>query len=315
MMRLEAKMGGKPRLTYEEVKQYFDNRGCKLLETEYKNHNTPLRYIATCGHEHQISFSNFQQGKGDLCRACRYRANAIRQSRGHEEIKAYFEAEGCRVLNDDFVSQNDKVRYIARCGHENVLDFDHFFYQKSGRVCNRCSKSIRYDIERVRQCFADEGCELLDTEYKNCKTRLTFRARCGHITHLDFDHFLNAKDYSKLCFTCAGEAIKQGKLKPGRRTIEMQEWRDAVYERDDFRCQICGARGGRLNAHHLYNYSARPDLAYDLSNGVTVCRSCHVAFHRAYRGDTTPEMFQEFKDNLVSGNTEVTTESKESVAP
>ena len=41
---------------------------------------------------------------------------------------------------------------------------------------------------------------------------------------------------------------------------EYDEWRARVYERDDYTCQICGERGGRLQAHHLYSYSDYPEL-------------------------------------------------------
>lgn len=104
-------MGGKPKLSYEFVRQSFEDRGCKLLETEYKNHSTPLRYIATCGHEHRISFDNFSKGKGDLCKRCRYDRIQKQQRLGYEAIKAYFESEGCTVLNTDF--QKTQTRFIT----------------------------------------------------------------------------------------------------------------------------------------------------------------------------------------------------------
>lgn len=66
----------------------------------------------------------------------------------------------------------------------------------------------------------------------------------------------------------------------GRRSKEYCDWRKAVYERDDYRCQECGERGGRLNAHHIKPYAFYPDLRYDLSNGITLCISCHKKTHK-----------------------------------
>ena len=69
----------------------------------------------------------------------------------------------------------------------------------------------------------------------------------------------------------------------GRRSIEYKEWRKSVYERDSYRCQACGARGVRLNAHHRKQYAFFPELRYDLDNGVTLCVACHKAEHRRMR--------------------------------
>ena len=57
--------------------------------------------------------------------------------------------------------------------------------------------------------------------------------------------------------------------------FEYKEWRRQVFERDDWTCQCCGNRGGRLVADHIKPYSTYPDLRYDLSNGRTLCDPCH----------------------------------------
>lgn len=309
-------MGGRPKPSIEDVRRAFQERGCQLLETEYINHNTPMRYIAVCGHPHKIAFSNFKAGKGDLCKDCRYRRISEKQCLGHDAIKSFFESEGCTVLNDNFRTVKDPVTYIARCGHVNTLDYNHFADQKAGRVCNKCSKSIRYTLGDVQQFFRDSGCELLEPEYKNCKTPLRFRAKCGHESRIDLDHFLNDKTYTKLCLFCVNEQVRTGRLRLGRRSLEMTQWRDAVYKKDNYRCQFCGANR-KLNAHHLYSYKGYPELAYDVDNGVTLCRKCHSALHSFYPGITTPQQFQDFKEilNTLEGNTEVIAEPKASATP
>lgn len=66
----------------------------------------------------------------------------------------------------------------------------------------------------------------------------------------------------------------------GRQCAEYKAWRKAVYERDDYTCQTCGKRGVKLNAHHKKAYAFYPDLRYDVSNGITLCCSCHKLLHR-----------------------------------
>lgn len=65
-----------------------------------------------------------------------------------------------------------------------------------------------------------------------------------------------------------------------RRTVEYQQWRNAVFARDGYACQHCGdARGGNLQAHHLKPFASHPHLRYDVANGVTLCRDCHEKVH------------------------------------
>lgn len=42
------------KLTYEFVKQYFKEQKCELLETEYINANTKMKYVCVCKNESYI---------------------------------------------------------------------------------------------------------------------------------------------------------------------------------------------------------------------------------------------------------------------
>lgn len=56
-----------------------------------------------------------------------------------------------------------------------------------------------------------------------------------------------------------------------------KKWRKAVYVRDRWTCQMPGCSGAdkRLNAHHVKKWASYPSLRYVVSNGITLCRSCH----------------------------------------
>lgn len=67
-----------------------------------------------------------------------------------------------------------------------------------------------------------------------------------------------------------------------RRDMYMQSvWRDKVYAKDDYKCVKCG-HSGNLNAHHILGHSEHPDVRWDLSNGATLCKPCHIEFHSKY---------------------------------
>lgn len=55
---------------------------------------------------------------------------------------------------------------------------------------------------------------------------------------------------------------------------EYIKWRNAVFYRDNYKCQKCNSVK-KLEAHHLKSYSKFPELRYDVSNGITLCKECH----------------------------------------
>lgn len=79
-------------------------------------------------------------------------------------------------------------------------------------------------------------------------------------------------------------------------TFEYKQWRSAVYHKDNFTCQDCGDnRGGNLNAHHniksfqqiidqykimTIEQSRQCEELWDIFNGITLCKSCHINRHR-----------------------------------
>ena len=57
---------------------------------------------------------------------------------------------------------------------------------------------------------------------------------------------------------------------------EYREWHRKVLKKDNYICQVCGRRGGKLQAHHIKSFAKYPKLRFVVENGMAVCRKCHL---------------------------------------
>lgn len=69
-----------------------------------------------------------------------------------------------------------------------------------------------------------------------------------------------------------------------RKSSEFRLWREAVFKRDKYTCQKCNGRTGDgnvqvLHPHHIKPLSEFHELAYDVDNGITLCKDCHRKEH------------------------------------
>lgn len=60
-----------------------------------------------------------------------------------------------------------------------------------------------------------------------------------------------------------------------RKSFIYKLWKKSVFEKDDYTCQECRKRGGKLNAHHLKPFATYPELRFAIDNGITLCIPCH----------------------------------------
>lgn len=80
-----------------------------------------------------------------------------------------------------------------------------------------------------------------------------------------------------------------------RKALEYKLWRKTIFVRDDWICQKCKIKGGKLVAHHINNFASYPNLQTSIENGITLCKKCHMEFHRAYGiKHNTKENIEEF---------------------
>jgi len=86
-----------------------------------------------------------------------------------------------------------------------------------------------------------------------------------------------------------------------RRSLEYIIWRRAIFRRDSWTCQKCGVRGGKINCHHIFNFSDFPNLRTSIQNGTTLCKNCHRKFHKLFgTKNSTKYKLQKFLKNKLA---------------
>ncbi len=126
--------------------------------------------------------------------------------------------------------------------------------QRIGRIVRKASRHHNWKGGERRKCCAMCGASFAVKPYR------ADRARFCSLT-------------CKIVAQDHGVSTHNEKLRHGER---YRAWRQAVFVRDDFTCQDCGTRGGVLNADHIHPFALFPELRFNVENGRTLCRECHL---------------------------------------
>jgi hypothetical protein len=80
------------------------------------------------------------------------------------------------------------------------------------------------------------------------------------------------------------KAALEAAIAKGRsRAWILRLWSRFIRARDNFQCLCCEATDG-IQAHHIIRKVTFPESAFDLGNGVTMCRACHARVHAEFNG-------------------------------
>lgn len=166
--------------TIESVSKYFKDQGCELLETEYINTNTKLKYKCKCGNESEITLHNFQNNV--RCMKC-----SGKEIHTIEFVKEQFKKRNCELLETKYINNTTKMKYICECGNKSETTFHNF---QNGSKCMKCNgRGEKLTYENVYNFFKEQNCELLETEYIDSKTRMKYRCDCGNESVIVYNNF------------------------------------------------------------------------------------------------------------------------------
>lgn len=82
--------------------------------------------------------------------------------------------------------------------------------------------------------------------------------------------------------------------------VQYQLWATSVKNRDGWTCRMCdGGCSGRLEAHHIYDWTNFPEKRYQIKNGITLCHAHHP------RGRANEEKLRNLLMSIVELNSEL----------
>ena len=151
--------------TLEYVKEFFKEQECELLEKEYKNNSTKMRYRCSCGDISEIIFKDFIRGQ--RCMKCKGSEKLT-----FDYVYNYFKEHNCELLEKEYKNNHALMKYRCSCGNISKITFNDF---KQGHKCSTCGKSKKYTLKYIKQYFRDHGCELLEKKYVNNSTKMRYR--------------------------------------------------------------------------------------------------------------------------------------------
>ncbi|HEY9877807.1 MAG TPA: hypothetical protein V6D29_05090 [Leptolyngbyaceae cyanobacterium] len=167
----------KKRNTALKAKAAFQAAGYTLLD-DYIDSHTPMRFRCPDGHEHQLSWTNFDAGY--RCAFCS----------GHgpidpQQVRQAFEAEGYRLL-DSYTSSKKRMRFICPAGHKWSISLSNW---NAGHRCGPCAVKI-VTHKQVKEAFRAVGYKLL-SQYRGNAQKLKFECDHGHHYQISWRDFNN----------------------------------------------------------------------------------------------------------------------------
>lgn len=186
----------------------------------------------------------------------------------------------CNNCGKEYKNTNKYSEYCPNC----LREFGNYTKNNLAVECDWCKKQIKVPIYRLsinkkffccRECYG-KWC----SKNRAGKNNPMFGVHRFGEYNPNYNPNLKSEDRNKY-----------------RDNFKISNWRNEVFKRDNYTCQITGDnKGGNLVSHHLYSYNKYKKLRYDINNGITITEDIHKLFHKLYGyGNNTKEQFEEFK--------------------
>lgn len=318
--------------SFEEVRSAFQVKGLELLETEYINTTTPMKYRCPKHPDKTLykKYIDIKNGTG-----CPYCGNTVPYE--YEVVKKEFQKRGYKLLSKHYHNNRQLLEYECPF-HPHKETFITYRCLLLGHGCRYCSKT-KVDFLDVKEAFSKRNYEILDESYFNSQTKI--RYKCPN--HPDKDLKItwnNFQNHDRGCPYCFFDSIRGEKsplYKGGTSEInqylrqKINDWKKDSLEKHNYRCFVTG-RTGKLHVHHLTPFQSLRDQAFNETKipklsqvkdyttrqlekledkiielhekelGVPLLKDVHKDFHKKYGYKATINNLLEYKDFYIKSS-------------
>ncbi|MCB1712814.1 MAG: HNH endonuclease [Candidatus Riesia sp.] len=177
--------------------------------------------------------------------------------------------------------------------------------------CNNIYEVYYSNLKNKNKCFCCKNCAygdlsnqkfgklLVIEKHSQDKTRKwQYRCKCSCGTEIVVYgiHLISGRTTSCGCYRKERLSGKNNYNWKGGVTSENERRRKLEKhvkklskERDNYTCQKCDKKGGKLESHHIFDFDHYPELQNNIYNFITLCRKCHQrskknkhSFHSIY---------------------------------
>lgn len=269
---------------------YYCNQDCRtrhlktlMLDKNNPNYNRVEYHCDGCSKQIKVIPSRIEKQKYIFCTSKCYQNNIGKYFTGELNTNYNHQEYNCAECGDLFIRKPSQNR------GERVF------------CSQKCYLSSLSNLEI--KAMIDVKCPICDKKTKVWRSRMNYSTRiycsreCANKGQTIYYSGENSPNWN--------HNLSKEERVQARKYDDYYSWRKGVFKRDKFTCQCCGDdSGGNLVSHHILNYSEHPELRIEISNGITLCESCHKDFHDTY-GYTNNNQLQlnEFIDNFKKAST------------
>ena len=185
----------------KEIIEITKSKGCLLLSNEYLGNAFNLDFKCPCGNNFSKSLVNFK--RYPRCKNCYSQKLSQEKRHSYKYVYDFFVKNDCLLLEKEYNHSQKPLKYRCKCGNESKIVFSSF---ANGTRCKECGKKKMWEkrrptIEFIASQFANNNCTLLETEYKNASTPMSYICKCGCKSKIRWSNF----QQGSRCKNCCGK--------------------------------------------------------------------------------------------------------------
>ena len=184
------------KLNYNDIKEYIENQGYKLISKSYKGCHEHLEMICPKGHNYKASWTNFKAGK--RCDECDGQRKLT-----YDQVKNILNKENYELLQNNYQGSKKPLKVKCPKGHiTNTITMDNFI----NKGC-RCKECIKNDYNEVKNYIESFNYKLISNQYIGSKEKLEMICPKGHKCFISYHNFKINNQRCKDCNISKGEEL------------------------------------------------------------------------------------------------------------